>query len=150
MTFTGGGLRAFAVTAAFALSAAVASAQTPTQPSPHDHGRQPHAAPQVDVPARLALLDERIAMLTADMKMFAGEMKIQTMAALLEALVERTELADRAMRAMMHDRMRDRADDRMQDRLDDRMRDRMNDRSTPVPPVPPVEMEPEAMCSPFI
>lgn len=120
-------LRIVSIAAAFVLLAASAQAQTTV---PNDHGVRPHAAPQVDVRARMALLDERIAMLTADMKMFAGEMKIQTMAELIEAIVERQRLVERELRSMR-----------------ERMRDHMNHDS---PPAPPLEMEPDAMCSPHI
>jgi hypothetical protein len=134
MTCTHRGLRTFTITAAIALFAATASAQTPPQPPAHEHGAPPHAAPAVDVTARMALLDERIAMLTADMKMFVGEMKIQTMAALIEALVERQALADRTMR-----------------RMHDAMHERMMNHGMPPPPEDAApEESPETMCSPFI
>jgi hypothetical protein len=114
-----------------AFYAVSASAQTPGPPHGQKHVGPVHAAPQVDVAARLALLDERIALLTADMRMFAGELKIQAMADLIEAVIERQQLTDNEM-----------------NRMRERMRDRMNDRSRPVPP--PSGLEPETLCSPFI
>ena len=107
MTITRQVMRTFACAAAMALSAAVATGQT-TAPLPgHDHGSRPHAMPQVDVEARMALLDERIAILAGDMKMLTGELRIQTMADLIEAMVERQALTDRRVR-QMHESMRQR------------------------------------------
>jgi hypothetical protein len=103
-----------------------------TAPPVHDHGGKAGvAAPVDDFAAKLANLDARIAMLTADMKMFVGEMKIQTMALLIEALVERQTLVDGEM-----------------ERMHERMRGPMNDRRRHAPPAS--EMEPETMCSPFV
>jgi hypothetical protein len=132
MTFTHRPLRTLILAAAVACAALPAAAQT--APSEQDYGNRPHAAPVVNLRARIALLDERIAMLTADMKMFTGELKIQTMATLIETLVERQTLVDRVM-LRMHNRMRD------------MMRNGMMDGTTANPPP---EMEPETMCSPFI
>jgi hypothetical protein len=132
MTFTHRPLRTLIFAAAVACAALPAAAQT--APSEQDHGKYPHAAPVVNLRARIAVLDERIAMLTADMKMFTGELKVQTMATLIEALVERQTLVDREM-LRMHNRMRE------------MMRDRMMDESTANPPP---EMEPDTMCSPLI
>jgi hypothetical protein len=134
MTFPHGGLRRVALAAAFVMSAAVASAQSAPAPPQHNHGIRPHAAPHVNVQARMALLDERIAMLTADMKMFAGELKIQAMAELIEALVERQRLGDREMRSML-------------EWMPHPMKDRVDEESMPAPLI---EVDPEAMCSPFI
>jgi len=53
--------------------------------------------------------------------MFVGELKIQAMADLIEAVIERQQLRDIEM-----------------NRMRDGMRDRMNDRSQPPPP-PPTE-----------
>jgi hypothetical protein len=114
-----------------AFCVASASAQTPMPPPGQKYVGPVHAAPQVDVTARMALLDERIALLTADMKMFVGELKIQAMADLIEAVIERQKLSDNEMK-----------------RMREGMRDRMNDRSRPAPP--PADLEPETLCSPFI
>ena len=129
MNCTYGWLRTVVIATAIAWSPAIAPAQT--APSVHDHGSKVGVAPPVDdVAAKLANLDARIAMLTADMKMFVGEMKIQTMAMLIEALVERQTLMDGEMRGM-HERMRGPMNDR---------------RHAP----PPSDLEPETLCSPFI
>lgn len=130
MTVTYGWLRTVVIAAAIAWRPAIAPAQT--APPVHDHGgsKAGVAAPVDDIAARLASLDARIAMLTADMKMFVGEMKIQTMAMLIEALVERQTLTDGEMRGMH-----------------ERMRGPMNDRRRDAPP--PSDLEPETLCSPF-
>jgi hypothetical protein len=114
-----------------AFYAVSASAQTPVHPHGQKYVGPVHAAPQVDVTARIDLLDERIAMLTADMRMFVGELKIQAMADLIEAVIERQKLSDTEMK-----------------RMREGMRDRMNDRSRPAPPAS--DLEPETLCSPFI
>jgi hypothetical protein len=73
----------------------------------HDHSREAAPAPVVqsaapavgrqDMMARMKALDERIKTLTADMNMFVGDLKVQTMASLLTAMVER--------QSMMRDEM---------------------------------------------
>ena len=132
MTVTYSWLRTVVIAAVMALSPAIAQAQTAGPPA-HDHGNSTAgaAAPAENIAARLASLDARIAMLTADMKMFVGEMKMQTMALLLEALVERQTLVDSEMR-----------------RMHELMRGPMNDRRRHAPP--PSDLEPETLCSPFI
>jgi hypothetical protein len=117
--------------------AAAASAQTPALPSDHGHKHigPVLAAPHVDVTARVDLLDERIAMLTADMRMFVGELKIQAMADLIEALIERQTLTERSMH-----------------RMHEKMREWMPSGNAPGPrSVEPesTEMDPETMCSPY-
>jgi hypothetical protein len=129
MSFTRSGFRTCTIGAAFALFASAASPQTPV-PLLHEHGSRPHAAPTADVAAKLASLDARIAILRVDMMMFVGEWKIQAMASLLDALIERQALTDRE-RHLIHDERRDPSDDQSV-------------------PLKPTEMEPEAMCSPFI
>lgn len=126
MTITHHGLRTFAIAAAMAVSVASASAQTPVDPPGQKYVGPVPAAPASDVAARLASLNARIMVLRADMLMFVGELKIQAMASLLDALVERQTLTDHDRWRMMrrHD-----ADDR-------------------VTPDPEPEMEPETMCSP--
>jgi hypothetical protein len=112
--------------------AVIAQAQTAAPPV-HDHGSSPAdpAAPVDKMMLSITSLDKRIAQLTADMKMFTGELKIQTMAALLEALVERQTLIDAEVR-----------------RMHERMSGPMNDRRRHAPP--PSEVDPETLCSPFI
>ena len=128
-------LRTFTLAAAMAFYAVAASAQTPGHPHGQKHVGPVHAAPQVDVTARIALLDERIVMLTADMKMFVGEMKIQAMADLIEAIIERQRLTDHEMR-----------------RMHEHMRGPMSGPMKQAPPAvdPPIEPDPETLCSPFI
>jgi hypothetical protein len=109
----------------------MAPAQTAPPANAHGNGKAGAAAPGDNIAARLASLDARIAMLTADMKMFVGEMKVQTMAMLLEALVERQTLVEGEIR-WMHELMRG----------------PMNDRQRHAPP--PSDLEPETLCSPFI
>ena len=77
----------------------------------HDHGTvassQTAARADVrpDMMARMKALDERIKTLTADMNMFVGDMKVQTMASLLTAMVERQSLMRDEM-ATMRDGMK--------------------------------------------
>ena len=123
--------RTLIMAAAFALSAVTVSAQMAVQPHGQKYVGPAHAVPHVDVMARVDLLDERIAMLTADMRMFAGELKIQAMADLIEALVERQTLMDAEIR-----------------RMHEHMREPVNDRRRDAPP--PSDLEPETLCSPFI
>jgi hypothetical protein len=118
-----------------AFYAVSASAQTLEHPHGQKYVGPVHAAPQVDVTARIALLDERIAMLTADMKMFVGELKIQAMANVIEAIIERQKLSDHEMR-----------------RMHEHMRGPMSGPMKPAPPSvdPPIELEPDTLCSPYI
>lgn len=132
MTFTLNGLRTVIVAGTIALGAVTAQAQTAAPPV-HDHGSTPadQAAPMDKMMWSITSLDKRIAQLAADMKMFTGELKIQTMAALLEALVERQTLIEAEMK-QMHEHMSG----------------PMNERRRHAPP--PSELEPETLCSPFI
>jgi membrane-bound lytic murein transglycosylase B len=133
-------LRTFAIAAATALAATTASAQPAADAQAHDHQDHAAAAPSQggvagmagmsrEVMARLAALDERIRTLATDMNMFTGELKVETMAALLTALVERQSLMGREMRQMHEGTM-----------------PRMMQRSS-APAAPPDE-EPGAMCAP--
>jgi hypothetical protein len=124
------GLRTAVIAAAIVVSGAGVYAQTPPHPPGHKHGTPGDTAAQVDPKARIASLDARIALLRADMMMFAGELKITAMTSLLDALVERQLLLDQEIRSMR-----------------ERMRNRMDRDAAPVPPA---ELDPEAMCSPFI
>jgi len=104
-------LRTLVLAAMTVLYATAASPQSTGAPQAHDH--QDHAAAASrggvagmpgmsrEVMARLAALDERISMLAIDMAMFTGELKVETMAALLTALVERQSLAGHDMRQML-------------------------------------------------
>jgi lipopolysaccharide biosynthesis regulator YciM len=135
MTFTRA-LRAATVAAAMGFTAATVSAQEPAEHQNHKY-MAPHASQHVDVTARVGRLDERIAMLTADMRMFVGELKIQVMGELIEALIERQYLMESRMRPMH-----------------ETMGEWMPHATPPVPPpaaVPESQgMDPETMCSPFI
>ena len=135
MTFRHRGLRTLTLAAAMAFYAMSASPQTPVHPHGQKHVGPVHAAPQVDVTARIALLDERIAMLTSDMKMFVGEMKIQAMADLIDAIIERQTVRDAEMK-----------------RMHEHMRDPMHGPMKQAPPSldPPIELQPDTLCSPFI
>jgi hypothetical protein len=132
MTFTRIGLRTVVLAGTMALGAVTAQAQTAAPPV-LDHGSTPadQVAPVDKMMMSLTSLDKRIAQLTADMKMFTGELKIQTMAALLEALVERQTLMDAEMR-----------------RMHEQMSGPMNERRRHA--TPPSALEPETMCSPFV
>jgi hypothetical protein len=132
MTFTWKECRALVLAGTIALTAASAQGQTATPPG-HDHGSTAadQAARADKMMWSLSRLDQRIAQLTADMKMFTGELKIQTMSALLEALVERQTLIDVEMR-----------------RMHEQMNGPMNDRRRHAPPAS--DLEPETLCSPFI
>ena len=132
MTLTWKEFRTVVFAGTIALGAASAQGQTATPPV-HDHGSTAadKAAPVDKMMVSLTSLDKRIAQLTADMKMFTGELKIQTMAALLEALVERQTLIDVEMR-----------------RMHEHMSGPMNDRGRHAPP--PSDLAPETLCSPFV
>jgi C4-dicarboxylate-specific signal transduction histidine kinase len=124
--------RTATVAAAMAFAATTASAQEPAAHQGHTDVAPPHA----DVTGRVAQLDERIALLTADTRMFAGEMKIQVMTELIEALIERQYLMERRMRPMH-----------------EMKNERMPHSKRPVRPdtMPESEeMSPETMCSPYI
>ena len=84
-------LRILATVTAIALYATVASPQSAGGQQAHGHQDHAAAVPSEhaaagmagmprDVMARIAALDERIKMLATDMNMFAGELKVQTMA----------------------------------------------------------------------
>jgi hypothetical protein len=128
MTFT---RRTLATSAACALFAVAVSAQVAVQPHGQEYVGPAHAVRHIDATARIDLLDERIAMLTADLRMFVGELKIQAMADLIEALVERQALIDAEMR-----------------RIHEHMRGPTNDRRRHLPPAS--ELAPDTLCSPFI
>jgi hypothetical protein len=123
--------------AAVTLSATVASPQSAGERDVNGHQDHVQAIPlwltaesmaegRHDVMARMAALDERIQTLAIDMNMFVAELKVETMAALLTAMVER--------QSIMRDEM-------MQTR-DRMMRRRTTDTISSVPP----EMDPDTMC----
>lgn len=108
-------LRTFPMAAAIALYATAASSQVTGVPQGHGHPDREKAVPTLDeaagmagmprdAMARMAALDARIRMLAADMHVFTGELKAQTMAALLDAVIERQSLMSAEMRRM-HERM---------------------------------------------
>ena len=129
--------RTVVVAAGIAFATASALAQEPTPFHGHRHLGPAPVAQHLDVTGRVEQLDERIAMLKGDMRMFAGEMKIQVMADLIEALIERQYLMESRMRPMH-----------------ETMGEWMPHATRPVPPpaaVPESQgMDPETMCSPFI
>ena len=131
MTFTRKEIRTVVLAGTMALAAASAQGQTALPPA-HGHGgtATDQAVPVDKMMWSLTNLDKRIAQLTADMKMFTGELKIQTMAALLEALVERQTLIESEMK-QMHEQMSGPMHER---------------RHAP----PASDLAPETLCSPFI
>lgn len=133
-------LRTFALAAVMALYATPALPQSAGEPQAHDHQDHAAAGPSQggkagmagmsrEGMARLAALDERIRTLATDMNMFTGELKVETMAALLTALVERQSLMGQEMGQMHEGMMR-----------------RMRQRSS-APAASPDE-EPGTMCAP--
>jgi hypothetical protein len=130
MTYT---YRMLTIAVALTLSVPSSSAQTPAQLHGQKYIGSGYPAAEIDLTTQIDFLDERIALLTADMRMFAGELKIQAMAALIEALIERQQLIGRRMHA-----------------LDEWM---PKGHTTPSPfdvePETPGD-SPEAMCSPFM
>lgn len=129
-------LRTVLVAGGIALATVSARAQEPEPFHGHKLLAPPLASQHLDVSGRLEQLDARIAMLTADMRMFAGDMKIQVMADLIEALVERQYLIERRAHPMH-----------------EMMEKWMPHSTRPAPPgaVPDSdEMAPETMCSPHI
>jgi hypothetical protein len=129
-------LRTVMVAAAITFTAAAASAQEPTP----FHGQKflgsMHQSPHNGIAEQVSRLDERIAMLKTDMRMFAGEMKIQVMTELIEALIERQYLIERSMRPM-------------RDMMDEWLPRTARPESPQAVP-DPEDVEPEAMCSPYI
>jgi hypothetical protein len=99
-------LTGLAVAAFLGLPAIAMAAQhdhTRATPPPQVQTARPDVAGQV-VMTRMKALDERIKTLTTDMNMFIGDMKVQAMASLLSAMVERdTLMRDEMMK--MHDGM---------------------------------------------
>ncbi len=111
MTSTLRTLRTFATAAAMALYATAASPQSAGAPQVQDHQGHAEAAPPQggvagmagmprDVMARMATLDEQIQQLVTDVHMFVGDLRVETMAALLTAIVERQSLMQNEMMRM--------------------------------------------------
>jgi hypothetical protein len=124
------------VAAGIVFAAVSALAQEPAPRHGHKHFGTEPAPQRLDVTGRVEQLDERIAMLKADMRMFAGEMKIQVMAELIEALIERQYLMEHRARPM---------DEMMEEWMPH------SKRPGPTEVVPDAEeMAPETMCSPYI
>jgi C4-dicarboxylate-specific signal transduction histidine kinase len=124
------------VTTAIAFTAAAASAQESAQVPGLKYLGPAHTSQHVDVTVQVDRLDERIAMLTADMRMFVGELKIQVMADLIEALIERQYLMEQRMRPS-HEMM----DEWMPHSKGPVRPDTMPESE---------EMSPETMCSPYL
>ena len=110
MRMLGPNVVAMAIVAIFGFAViAHAGRQAPATPDSHVHAAPAPqsattAAPSQDMMARMKALDERIKTLTTDMNMFIGDMKVQAMASLLSAMVERdTLMRDEMMK--MHDGM---------------------------------------------
>jgi len=116
MTSTRRWLRTIVMAAVVTLSATVASPQSAGER--HVNGHQDHAQAMPlwltaqsmaegrhDVMARMAALDELIQTLAIDMNMFVGELKVDTMAALLRAMVERQSIMRDEMMQMRDRRM---------------------------------------------
>jgi hypothetical protein len=89
---------ALVVPAATASSQPIAAASAPmADAAPQRHASPPAAdmaAMHKDMLSRLAATDARLDALVADMHMFTGELKIQTMAEILTLLVERQSAID--------------------------------------------------------
>ena len=146
MTITRYRLCVVVFAAVLPLTSARALAQT--APPGHDHGssRGEAVAPAGDLTAKVTSLDGEIARLVADMKMFTGELKIQTMTELLEKLVERQMLVDVEMNEMKWMR------EHMSGPMNEMRNGPMNElrKHAPKWSEPETELEPETLCSPFI
>jgi hypothetical protein len=128
--------RTLTVAAGLLTVATAAAPQSAAQPRGHEHGRdiaQLHAqdgkAAVPSVMEQIAALDERIQMLSTDIRMFSGEMRIDAMASLLSAVVERQSLMENSMKTMREGMM-----SRMMEHR--------------APPAAAPEQEPGGMCAP--
>ena len=103
--------RALAMAMTVALCATAAVRPSAAQPQERDHGtgtavttsRQGVAGMpgmSSDTMAQITALDTRIKMLATDMRMFSGELKVDVMASLLTAMIERQALMEGEMRTM--------------------------------------------------
>jgi hypothetical protein len=123
--------RTAAISGAVLLYATSAAPQSMAAPQGHEHKGAPavgmKAAPSSS--ERIAALDRRIEMLSADVRMFSGEMKVEAMAALISTMLERQSLVESNMKSMREQMMR-----------------RMAERQLHAAPAEP---EPESMCAPY-
>lgn len=123
--------RTAAMSGAVLLYATSAAPQSVAAAQGHEHRDAPaagmNAAPSSS--ERIAALDRRIEMLSADVRMFSGEMKVEAMAALISTMLERQSLVESHMKSMR-----------------ERMMRRMAERQ---PHAAPAESEPESMCAPY-
>jgi hypothetical protein len=125
-------LRTSAVSGAVLLYATSAAPQSAVTAQDHDHEHKAAAAQTakaiLTTPERIAALDRRIQMLSADMRMFSGEMKVEVMASLISTMLERQAVVESEMKNMRESMMQ-----------------RMTRRSEA--PVAAVEAEPGNMCA---
>ena len=109
MTSTLHALRTAAISGAvllYATSAAPQAAVTTQGHNPEHKAAAPHAAKTaLTTPERIAALDRRIQMLSTDMRMFSGEMKVEVMASLISTMLERQELVESHMKGMRESMM---------------------------------------------
>jgi hypothetical protein len=131
MTSTLQALRTVAVSGAVLLYATSAAPQSAVTAQGHDHGQKAAAAETVKAtltsPERIAALDRRILMLSTDMRMFSGEMKVEVMASLISTMLERQALVENEMK---------------------KMRENMMQRMTRRSEAPVAAAEAETMCAP--
>jgi hypothetical protein len=99
----------------------------------HPH---PHAATS-SVKDQISALDTRIHMLATDMRMFSGVLKVDAMASLLTAMIERQTLVDREMRTFREEMMR---------RLLERSAQPAG--TIDLAPEPELDLQPGGMCAP--
>jgi hypothetical protein len=106
-------MRTLAIAAAVVFSAEAAAPQSAVLSPSHDHsGRAAMTPPQdggaatANVREQIRALDTRIKMLATDMRMFSGEMKVEIMASLLTAMIERQSLMASEMKTMREGMMR--------------------------------------------
>ena len=135
MTSTLQVFRTLAVAAVALLYATSAAPQSAAHSQGHDHGnatvtiRPRGAVAAPSVMAQVAALDNRIQVLATDMRMLSGEMKVDVMASLLSAMIERQSLMEGEMKTMHEGMMR-----RMMERHES--------------PTASLEHEPGGMCAP--
>ena len=128
-------LRTLGMTTALVVSATTAAPQTVKPSHGHEQGdaaerihpEGAHAVPS-KVMEQIAALDNRINALSTDMRKLSGEMKIDAMAALLTAMLERQSLMESGMKTMRERMLRRMAESRE-------------------PPANSSEEEPGGMCS---
>ncbi|NOT28642.1 MAG: hypothetical protein HOP16_21380 [Acidobacteria bacterium] len=126
-------LRTAAVSGAVLLYATSAAPQSAATAQDHDHKAAAGEAAKatkatLTTPERIAALDRRIQMLSADMRMFSGEMKVEVMASLISTMLERQALVESEMKNMRESMMQ-----------------RMTRRSEA--PVAAAEAEPGSLCA---